>query len=278
MKVKSYIKQNVIYLLLLLIFFFNFYCNKEEQDNKSFHTKLEEAELKFENVSFVKGYKDCQPTSPNCTYILFDYAKISEGNFKDEINSSINDEIIKISNQFLEGSKSKSIEEVSELFLRDYSNFISKNPKSETIWMMEVRGKVENYTPKILCYSISNVNFLGGAHPNTMFRYINFDRKTGKVISLNDIFTVGFESKLNTILDRVIRQNYMLKPEDDLRDKVGLFENKIEFNNNFAITKHGIKFYYNPYEIAPYSVGFIELIVPYSALEEILPLNSKARP
>ncbi len=253
-------------------------CDKKEELKKDFPNKLEESELIFENKSLVKSYKDCRPTSENCSYILFEYERISDGDFKDEINNTIDKELISISQEFLESKNSNSLEEVCECFLNEYKDYKIKNKSRDVIWTMEIRGKRENYTPKVLSYSISNVNFLGGAHPNTKFKYINFDRKSGKLLSLNDIFIIGFEKKLNMILDKIIRQNYMLKPEDNLSEKIGLFENKIEYTNNFAITKHGIKFYYNPLEIAPYSVGFIELIIPYSELEEILTPNSKARP
>lgn len=274
---KIFSKFNRILFFLIFVSIISFNCGEKEKTEQQVTTKLEESELKFENFNFTKSYKDCQPTSANCSYILFEYSKIKEGDFKDEINKAINDEILKISSEYLSNSQITSLEELSQEFMKEYKNFLTKNPKSETIWMMEVRGRVENYTPKILCYSISNVNYFGGAHPNTKFRYLNFDRKTGKLLTLNDILTIGFEGKLNEILDKIIRQTYMLKPEDNLSEKIGLYENKIEFNNNFAITKHGLKFYYNPYEIAPYSIGFIELIIPYSELEPILPPNSKAR-
>ncbi len=269
--------KKLIYLIILLSIF-TLHCNKEDKNSENPTSKLEESELQFENVNLVKSYKDCLPTAGNCTYILFDYKKVSDGLYKDDINNTINEELIKISKEYLSSKEAKSLDEICQDFLKEYKDFIFKNPKVDIFWMMEVRGKIENYTPKILCYSISAVNFMGGAHPNTQFRYINFDRKTGKLLTLKDIFTVGFESKLNAILDKLIRKIYFLKPDDNLSEKIGLFENKIEFNNNFAITKHGIKFYYNPYEIAPYSVGFIEITIPYSELEEILPLNSKARP
>lgn len=269
--------KNIIYVLFLLIILI-FSCHKKEDVNKDSHLKLETSELKFENKSFVRSYNDCVPNTENCTYILFEYTIVSEGPFKDEINNTIVDEIIRTSQDFLNTEEIKTIDNICETFLKNYSSFKKANPKIEYFWMMEVRGKNENYNPKILCYSISNVNFMGGAHPNTKFRYLNFDRRTGKLLTLNDIFTVGFENKLNSILDKLIRKNYFIKEDDDLREKIGLYENKIEFNNNFAITKNGLKFYYNPYEIAPYSVGFLEIIIPYSELEEILPPNSRARP
>ena len=41
-------------------------------------------------------------------------------------------------------------------------------------------------------------------------------------------------------------------------------------NNNFAITRDGLIYYFNPYEIAPYVAGIIQVRVPYEELRLIL--------
>jgi hypothetical protein len=46
----------------------------------------------------------------------------------------------------------------------------------------------------------------------------------------------------------------------------------VDPNDNFFITGGGIGFFYNPYEIAPYSSGSTEIFLPW---EEILPLLKK---
>jgi len=40
--------------------------------------------------------------------------------------------------------------------------------------------------------------------------------------------------------------------------------------DNFAITKEGLKFVYNPYEVAPYAFGQQEIIIPYTSLKEVI--------
>jgi hypothetical protein len=49
-----------------------------------------------------------------------------------------------------------------------------------------------------------------------------------------------------------------------------LFENSIEPTNNFCITKKGILFLYNPYEIAAYAMGEIELFIPFEELKTVV--------
>ncbi len=41
-------------------------------------------------------------------------------------------------------------------------------------------------------------------------------------------------------------------------------------NNNFWLSNDGIHYSYNQYEIAPYSMGVIDVVVPFSELEDII--------
>lgn len=41
-------------------------------------------------------------------------------------------------------------------------------------------------------------------------------------------------------------------------------------NNNFWLNEEGIHYSYNQYEIAPYSMGVINVTVPYADLSDIL--------
>jgi hypothetical protein len=41
-------------------------------------------------------------------------------------------------------------------------------------------------------------------------------------------------------------------------------------NDNFAVAKRGIIFYFNSYEIAPYAMGPTELLIPYAKLSGII--------
>ena len=41
-------------------------------------------------------------------------------------------------------------------------------------------------------------------------------------------------------------------------------------SNNYVLGKEGITFIYNPYEIAPYALGRIELTISYDDMENIM--------
>ena len=56
----------------------------------------------------------------------------------------------------------------------------------------------------------------------------------------------------------------------ELAEKSGIFTDRIFLTHNVYLTGNNIVFYYNPYDIAPWAVGPIEVVVPYYNLEQYL--------
>jgi len=260
----------------IIIFVFTvtiFHC-KPETDKAGSNISSPTSELKFEEKTLLKTYNDCDPQSEECTYIQFKYSLINQGQHKEIINSTIMDYLIISAEPGKKSEEKLTLETAADKFIKNYEEFMKENTDYKFGWMLEVQGKPEFTNTGIICYSVSNVNFLGGAHPGSNMTYLNFERKNGRLVFTPDIFSPGYEDKLNVAIDAVFRKSKNLTPEDNLSDKLGLFTDKITFNNNFAVMKDGIRFYYNPYEIAPYASGPFEITVPYEMINEIIPEDS----
>jgi hypothetical protein len=52
------------------------------------------------------------------------------------------------------------------------------------------------------------------------------------------------------------------------------YEDQIVPNNNFYITPEGIVYVYNPYDIAPYSMGQTSVLLTFEKLKPILKKNN----
>ena len=93
---------------------------------------------------------------------------------------------------------------------------------------------------------------------NTKMNYV-FNIKTGKQLSEEEIFGKDFERKIQKRLiekANILRQQNML-PEEDM-----FYSNSdITPNGNFALTDSSIIYTFNPYEIAPYCFGIIDIEV-----------------
>jgi hypothetical protein len=135
-------------------------------------------------------------------------------------------------------------------------------------FVLEVSSSVIYNKSGILTVAAGNYANTGGAHPNSYMKYFVFDVKTGKILKTADIFVQGFEKKLNSMIEKKFRNQFELAEGKPLTEI--LFEDKIEFNNNFAITKEGIEFLYNRYEIMAYVYGEAEMIFKYDELKDIL--------
>ncbi len=138
-------------------------------------------------------------------------------------------------------------------------------------YQFELDGSVLLNRPGLVSLDLSFYAFTGGAHGNSHTENFVFNTATGKRLGLNDVFVTGFEAPLNKLIDSRFRKMRGLSPAERLDGEQGmLFENSIRFNDNLALTDKGIRFHYNPYEIAAYAFGSTVVNIPYSELEGLL--------
>jgi hypothetical protein len=129
----------------------------------------------------------------------------------------------------------------------------------------------DNY---ILSVSNMDYSYLGGAHPNTLFIYMSFDLATGKLLTTEDIFKPGFEDKLYKLGEKKFREFYDLDESKDLNEQGFWFENGFKLNGNFYLTKAGINFLFNQYEVGPYALGAPEIYFKYSEIKDLIKEDS----
>lgn len=117
----------------------------------------------------------------------------------------------------------------------------------------------------ILSYSCYEYTFTGGAHGmNTTSCYV-YDVYENQEIGINSIFKEEF---LPNVLS-LIKEELALNKDADSFDM-----NYVNVTENFFVDEEGIHWIYNPYEIAPYAIGAIEVTLPYSKIENYLTENT----
>jgi len=280
--------MNKLFIICLITIFIFLGCGKKPSDinqqkkdtvtsiNNSGETSGKTSaqdSMKYDKKIITKYYndKECSDTAEACTYFKLSYPVFTTGNANKEINKFL-EAYITDSIYVPEGKKSNgSIENLYKSLFKEYETFKKETPDWNLGYALDINADVIFNSSKFLTVSINQYSFFGGAHPNTFSRDFVFDSQTGKVLGLKDLFASGFNSKLNKLIDKKFRETYKLKPNESLNGENGmLFENFINYNDNFSLTKKGISFYYNPYEIAPYAVGPIILEFTYGELKEIL--------
>lgn len=106
-------------------------------------------------------------------------------------------------------------------------------------------------------------DYTGGSHGQFGIGCDVFDLTTGSVLTEEDLFIDDFFSPLCDLLEEAVEANVPGEDKD-------LLFGTPEPNGNFSVSEDGITWVYNPYEIAAYASGVIELPVSWETLKPLL--------
>jgi hypothetical protein len=109
--------------------------------------------------------------------------------------------------------------------------------------------------------------FTGGAHGLTARSSDSWELCTGKHLSLNDFFDPNANYR-QFITDEITRQAEYNNQQNSgiyFEDYESLIIKSFD-QHNFYLTPQGITFYFQQYDIAPYSTGIAEFIIPYNKI------------
>ncbi len=119
----------------------------------------------------------------------------------------------------------------------------------------------------LLIIGLETYIYNGGAHGLGNKSYLHFNMKTGESFSLKDVFEEGSETEVNHIIQSRCEE----KKQADEFDIFG--DASPTINENFYFDNKNFYFLYNPYEIGPYSSGYIIIDIPIKELKKLI--NSK---
>jgi len=125
------------------------------------------------------------------------------------------------------------------------------------------------FKENLLVLEIDTYNYpFGAAHGLTTRSTPNINLVTGEFYTLNDLFKGGiyWTNEINKIIEEMIKTNpeYSDVYEDGFK---GISEDQ-----DFYVDADNLYIYFSPYDIAPYSSGFVTFKIPF---EEIDPLINK---
>lgn len=112
----------------------------------------------------------------------------------------------------------------------------------------------------------SEYDYEGGAHGMPYWEPFTFQLQSGQQLVLSDIIG-NSEEELKDIVTKHFAEMINAAPEDYWENAEELVREEISLASNFVLTPEGIKFYFLPYDIAPYAAGFPEVTVPYEEFD-----------
>jgi hypothetical protein len=169
-------------------------------------------------------------------------------------------------------------QEYADNLIQTYRNFYqeifamaeddSEPPSSAFDWnYREVHG-IRVYS-QLLIVDRTREYYTGGAHGMVETSYFLIDPAEKKQIHLRDLFRDGTAEALQERVEAALRVYSGLAEGEPLSSGYYFDDSVEELPDNFCLTPQGITFHWNPYEIAPYAVGPVEITVPYAEVEEL---------
>lgn len=265
-----------ILISLLFLSLFLFPGCKDNIEEKKETVTTSQINLSYQITTYTKKSDGCSlPEIKKCAEIILEFPVIYFPSNK-RIEDTLNDFILtKITKPIFDEEAGGSIESKLEKFILEYEKFIADFPQAEQQWEFERIGHIRFFDDDLICIEFSEYSYLGGAHPNSLIQFANFDLHTGRQIQLKDLFVNNFSGKLNSIAEVKFREISGLKTDDDLNEAGYWFDNnRFSVNKNFALDENGITFYFNNYEITAYAYGPTELFLPYKEIKHLIDSKS----
>ena len=97
-------------------------------------------------------------------------------------------------------------------------------------------------------------------------RGFTFDLQTGKRLNLSDV-TDNSEEELKRIVTGHFAELIGKDPDAYWSDALEVVEEATGYEADFYLTEEGICFFFGPYELACYAMGFQSVVIPYEEFE-----------
>ncbi|GHT83322.1 hypothetical protein FACS1894137_04120 [Spirochaetia bacterium] len=172
----------------------------------------------------------------------------------------------------------QSIEEYADKRLHGYDamygemrNAAEKNPdmsREALNWFYNEVFAYNTGTAKAAVISRERDYYTGGAHGMRNKDYYVFSLEDKRKLTLGDIVRDESKQALNDLAEEELRKRMEIPAWIPLSEG-GFFEDSVDRMEDFFLSPQGLGFQWDPYEIAPYSAGLIEIVLPYDLLQDL---------
>lgn len=199
------------------------------------------------------------------------------------LNKYLNDEVMKALLHYdMDTINYTSIMDIIQRFFKENNGLKNEGDYDDASseWTKEKSIHVSDKLGQYLTMEVYQDSYEGGAHPNSYTEYKVYDLISKKQAKASDIFNLS-DTALLRIGEHYFREQNKITNSNLAEEGYFIFSDapnfedspdygKFRFNENFAITKDGIRFLYNAYEIAPYAVGTSNILLPFDIIQPYL--------
>jgi hypothetical protein len=160
--------------------------------------------------------------------------------------------------------RDRVINEQTEIYRRTETaaNFPEGEGRSSLNWYYTEQVKVNGAENKGIVVERTLNSYAGGAHGQPSKKYYALDLDSLRQVSINDLFGNYHDARIKEMIYDELR-NYGNLAKGQPLSEGGFFSDAPELTDNFYVTEQGLGLYWNRYEIAPYAMGPIDLVIPW---------------
>lgn len=166
-------------------------------------------------------------------------------------------------------------------FIADWSEE-RKATRSRAYWRLDRHVEVLAETLGVVSLAATEIVYTGGAHPMTTVRHVNVDANTGHTLRFADLFREELRDSLGAAMEPLFREARGIAADSSLTNMGFTFEDgRFHVNENAGVTTAGVRWHFDPYEIAPYAWGPTDFVAPFDLVRPFAkaggPLAAKPR-
>ena len=151
----------------------------------------------------------------------------------------------------------------------------NETPAENADSSMDVGYKIRYATDDLISVAFTEDDYeRGAAHANTNTTVLNYDVKNGKKLALADLFNAkaNYLSAISAYCIKELKDRSK-KDKDSMVDDEMMKSGAAARADNYkawAITKKGLWITFDPYQVAAFAAGPQHVLVPYSALKDLI--------
>jgi hypothetical protein len=147
------------------------------------------------------------------------------------------------------------------------------NLPASTSFVLDISPENVYQNEHIISFAYNWMIYEGGAHPNSGKFCFVLNKNTGSKVSYKSL-TKGHEAELLSLAEAEFKTQSGIRADEKNYDPYSFKDGKFHLTDNYMVTSAGLVFCYNPYEIAPYSFGLIELNLPYEKVKNMIKFHN----
>lgn len=192
------------------------------------------------------------------------------------VNRAIREEVIELLD-YGETRNATNIPEAIEAFGAGYREVRQQFPDEAIGWEAAIEGFVTYEDAAVLSLRLEMYTFTGGAHGLSTTHYLNFDKVSGEELD-NEALFADWDA-LEKLAEKSFREANQIPYGTNINETGFMFEgNRFHLPENMGFTAEGLELYYNPYEIASYADGPINLTLPLERIKPLLAAKLRQNP